>query len=916
MVRSIVRSILALGKSLLQAIVILAESLWYEFTAFTLVLVLCFLTPTWFASGIPGVVLLFGILFASLTLVNVRLFRVQVKLGAAQWSYRQSLLRFILECIAGCFVAGISVVVHTAIAELFGITSFVSTNYESSAQIASVLALGIVVGIPGYRFWRVTHRFHLLRVTEKILDRLDARYQEHLRLLLSVPDRTFPVEVAFAPLDFSPDNPSSPDQPTMLERPVQSEAIPFPALSASLRQPPPDQPLTFAEITNAQICQHFDESQRQMFIFSEAGGGKSAQLYLLANTLLVEARAQLCYLFKSAAKGGRRRKLSQMPMLPIILDLSVLDRNFGVTPHAADPVRDWQVVALVKIYGVRHRTARRWVAKGRITSLCDSLDDLNDPNAHFISMNTYLQRQQEQDHTASIVVCCREQTYQRYQSFMSQFMSENIRSMDNSQPGSLGDLWFTLSAVTLQSLSPTAVERELRNAGNASAIRSAIQHDSALIETLRSPMMLRLALSSMPASDFAVSPDTPGGEIDWPMRIVSRYISGLLNSASFPRAQAEVTLAWLGYQLREREKLVFHLEELQHDWLPSPASKSHYDVQIDRVRRSFITVTTLLFGIILPSAIAGALIMDNGVAIKAIIGSNLGISMNLIWPLYMMVGLLGGFGLASSIGHRINGSRTIELLKHLHPIADVHWRKLVSVTQVGIFALLAAAFIGGPLIGLSDTLLIGAGAGVATGLLIAWCGRLATERNHFPPPNRGLSNAIASSLVILLIMGLLGGCATLAVALFMILIVNLDVPHTLPIVLVGAVVVALIVAIIGLGTVLINGGGSVLRHRMLRRALGTSRIVPQDFVRFLDDVRATGLLRREGDGYSFLARSTVLRDYFAEDYKAHHLAGQQILLPPLSPYERLGKRIKRASQLLAPRRIAQSLWPRRQQVPR
>jgi MFS family permease len=883
---------------LVESIKVLAESLWYEAFTFTLVLTLGFVSPDiWFVPTLFGAILLFGVWFALLVFANVRLFPIYVSLGLKPWSYRASLLRYIIECIAGCLAAALGIVAHAIIADVFGIVSLVSGNYPNAALIASALAVGAIIGVPGYRFWRMTRRFHLLRVTEKMLIRLREYYTEHLNHPLMEPGSSFPVEVTFEPLEVVEASLPTTDQPTLPSQPAPPRAIMFPALSASLPQPSSERPLTPAEITHEQICQYFDESHRQLLLLSGSGGGKSAQLYLLANTLLAEALTELQHMFESAANGRRRKKLRDMPRLPVIMDLSVLDLNFGVTPHANDPVHDWQRVALVKIYGVRRRTARRWVAHGRITSLCDSLDVLEDRNAPLISINKYLRHQP----SAPIAVCCSEETYQGYLVKMSHIYENFINFQSDSQPGSP----LLLSSVTLKPLAPETVDRVLLNARNTDAIRNARQRDMAFAEALQSPMVLRLALDTSPREAVAAPLDATGSAVGWPVEIGRRYISGAPNAA--PGSQAHKTLTWLGNQLRDHQKLVFHLEEMQRDWLPSPASKDSFDVQIDRLRVFFITVTTLLFGIVFPPAVLWAIIHNNGAAIKQVLGSEPGLPIAFLIPLYVFFGLLGGFGLASSIGHRISDVEKIELLKHIHPIADAHRRKIIPVALVGIFILLTAVFIGGPAVVPSGAVLLGAGASLVIGLVIAWCGRLATERRHFPPPNRGLSNAIKSSLVIMFIMALLGGCVTFAGALLLILVVNLDVGHTLPVFLVGAVVVALVVAIIGLGTAFINGGSSVLRHRMLLRALQQSQFVPRKLVPFLNQLRASGLLRREGDGYSFPVRSAILRNAFAAEYVKHYAEGQKNLKPPKKWHTHLRDRVKRGSQVFAPSHIAKSL---------
>lgn len=908
------RSIRAFGVSLWRAIVDLAESLWYEGTSFALALVLSFLSPaTWVVISLFDATLVIAILLVMLLLVNIRLLRAQRALAKRPWSFRWSLRRCITECLAGCLATGLGVEGHTTLGRVFGIVPLVSVHYSDVALLTGAFVILVIFGVPGCRFWWITRRFHLLRVTEKILVRLDARYAEHLSHLLPAPDISFPVD---ASLTLSEAQQTVPASPTQLTQP---EPLAFPALSDLLPQPSPETSVTPAAVTHAQICGFFDESHRQMVIQSGSGGGKSTQLYLLAHTLLVEANATLNQLLQEAASGIRHTKLSKMPPLPIIMDLSVLD--IGLSAASEEHIRswqlrDWQREALVKVYGVRRRTARRWVAKGLITSLFDSLDVPNDQALYFGCIDTYLS---EHENT-SIVVCCSEEQYQSYLNYLNSHRSWRA---DDSQPDSLYGSRLPLPVVTLESLSPETVEQALRNAGNADAIRHEMQHDATLAKTLRSPMMLSLALAGASYAESGALSDATSSAVGWPMKICRQYVSGMLSAYSGNRSwspkQAEETMAWLGYRLKERQKRVFHLEEMQFSWLPSPLSEAVYDRQIIRLRVVFTIAATLLFGIAISHTVSlvyslsdGTVIIGGAPGTTAAVGSasTVGDISRIIF------GILGGFGVALGVGHKITMTKRIRLLKHIQPNADAHWRKVTIVALLGICALLTAAFIGGPVIVPSGVLLIGLSASMALGLLIAWCGRLATERNHFPRPNRGLYNAIRSSLVIIVILAFIGLVigSVIAMAALSLLVgigANLDLRFIAAMLVVCAGVFALTAAIFaGLSMGFSNGGGSVLRHFILRRALRKSRIVPRKFVPFLESLRGIGLLRREGDGYALVLRSAILRDYFAADYVMHYLTDQQLRVGRQPLHKRLAKPMLRASQAFAPRRISQAIQPR------
>lgn len=919
------RTIKALVVSLLRSLVELAESLWYETTAFALTLALSALSlGTWFVSSLFSAILLVAALLVILLIVNIRLLIILRALGKTPWSFRWSLRRCIAECIAGCLAAGLGIMGCSLLGGVFGVATLASGNDPHAALWGSALAIVVIFGVPGYRFWRITRRFHQLRVTEKILARLDARYAEHLSHLLPGPGISFPVEASLTRLMGQQGNLASPPQQT------PPDMIAFPALSASLPPPSPEVPPTHADVTLAQICEFFDVSRRQIIMTSGSGGGKSTQLYLLAHTLLVEAQTILNQLFQEVAKGAKRKKLSEMPPLPIVLDISILDIALSVESH--ERVRDWQRETLVKVYGVRRGTAKRWVTRGHITSLFDSLDvlepsesSLNDQSSYFGSIHRYLR---EHENT-SIVVCCGEAQYQSYLNYMTYLNEYASWRADDSQQGSLSGSELSLPVVVLQPLSPAAIEQALSTAGNAGNagnagsvgdIRRAMPHDEALTRLLRSPMMLSLALAGATDGEPELFSDAADSPVDWRERIGYRYATRMLSAfggrRSWSPPQAEATLAWLGYQLRKRKKHVFHLEELQFDWLPSPASKAIYDRQIRFLRVLFTIAATLLFGIAISRTVSLVYSLGGAEFIQgttetvgnaAVIGD----------VSRIIFGILGGFGVAISLGNKITRTRGIRLIKHIHPNADARWRKAPSIAMLGLCALLTAAFIGGPVIVPNGALLIGLSACVALGLLVAWCGRLATERNHFPRPNRGLSNAIKSSLALMAIFTLIGlavGSVIAMTALSVLVAIGaaIDLRFVAVMLLVCAGVLALTAAIFaGLSTGFSNGGGSVLRHVILRRALKKSRIVPPKFERFLDTLRETGLLRREGDGYAFELRSSILRDYFADYYEKRYLMNQQQLVAPLPRSKRLGRQLLRVGRVFAPRRIARAVQPRR-----
>jgi hypothetical protein len=389
------------------------------------------------------------------------------------------------------------------------------------------------------------------------------------------------------------------------------------------------------------------------------------------------------------------------------------------------------------------------------------------------------------------------------------------------------------------------------------------------------------------------------------MAVSRGYVRGLLGSGSNGSpGQAEKTLAWLGYQLRRRQKLVFHLEELQRDWLPSPFDIYRYRRSVRRMKALITLVAGLIFGAVVAWTVSMVFAIGNGQAVKALLGTGAGIG---IAPASMLIaGTVGGIGVGLGIAKTIRSGAEIKLLHHVYPTWGMQRRLVNLAAVIGVLAAIDSALIGGPGLVPVGALIIGLGAALGAGLLIAWCGRLPMEHSPFSPPNKGFPNSIKSALVTLLVFtvaGLLIGGLIVTTLLQPMIGMNRASHFVLSTIAIGAVVVALsLLAFVGLNVAFRNGGASVLQHILLRRALRQSQIVPPKLVQYLDALRARGLLRREGDGYSFILRSPILRDYFAAEYETTFAVEYARRLPPPPLHTRIGRRAMRILRSLAPKR--------------
>jgi hypothetical protein len=218
----------------------------------------------------------------------------------------------------------------------------------------------------------------------------------------------------------------------------------------------------------------------------------------------------------------------------------------------------------------------------------------------------------------------------------------------------------------------------------------------------------------------------------------------------------------------------------------------------------------------------------------------------------LRVGLMSGQLVGFTVGLLVGtgpGSRII-------PIEQLQWSwrdglitGLVAGLAVGLVAGLGFGLVAGLGVGLFGLLFVGLGAGFS-------------PRPNLRPtaPFEGVRIAARTALRV----GLSAGLAfALAAGLFAALVYGLVVG------LVGGPAIGLAV---GLAFALGNGGTSYLRHRVLCVLLRRDKLIPDDFLGFLNSADRRILLRRAGGGYLFVHR--LLQDHFFAKQDTQATSGQ------------------------------------------
>ena len=530
------------------------------------------------------------------------------------------------------------------------------------------------------------------------------------------------------------------------------------------------------------IHQIYQQANHELLILGAPGAGKSTLLYHLGRDLLMEAQSAhrpLPVVFPLASWSQRHRSLQEW-----------------MIEQLASPLYD----------RIPHRQSQQWFEHQQILPLLDGLDEVEEAArpACITAINTF----RRSFPLCLLVVCSRTQEY-----------------WDASQQERLQ----LYSAVEVQPLTVAQQEAVLQQAGRvAERLRVELARNEVLRELASSPLWLTLLLATVqhvPQPTFPLEPSNVEQEV------LGRYVARMCErKGDADRYPLEQTLHWLGFlagQLRQRNQVVFALEELQPDWL-SQRTRRGYD-----------------------------------------------------WSVGLLGGLLGGLG-TGLLGGLLGG--LVFVLKSNITLAERliwSWKKVGSGPLWKLLWVLLGGLSSGLGAGLRSGLLWGLGTGLVVGLFFVLFfvlvggleGKQAITRDT-SYAGKGLSHSARNGLLVVLFFGPLVG---LFFGLFVVLFFG-------PLVgLFFGLNVGLGAGLFGLEAGLFFGLGAALQHLTLRFWLARMDGLPWKAIAFLDDACERALLKRVGGTYRFFHQ--VGLEYFAdlEQQQTHLSSGRLATAQAVEP---------------------------------
>jgi DNA-binding SARP family transcriptional activator len=605
----------------------------------------------------------------------------------------------------------------------------------------------------------------------------------------------------------------------------------------------------------------FEQTGEALLILGEPGAGKTTLLLELCRELLDVAIHD-----------------STAPM-PVVFNLS----SWAAQQH---PLHIWLAEELTIRYDIPAHIAHIWVAQERVLPLLDGLDEVQstEQEACVDAINTY-----HQEHLIPLVVCARRADYMAL-----------TRKLALQQ------------AVIIQPLTDEQIASYVQAGGDTLAwLGETLQQDSEMRALASTPLMLNvMALACTQRTSSLITPAmSPQQQRE---ALFAAYIERVLNRRGartpYRPEQTMRWLRWLARQMLERNQSIFLIEQLQPEWLANKQQVRQY-VLIDRVGWGSMSAIGLLLGVALlfwalGNASAGiVLAVACGLMAGLVVGvfgsplatpepkvSRLRSSIVAALQGWLLVAPVTGLVAALCAGFVFNSTNAVAfgievgsvcgmngvfaglLLSHPH----LGPRRIVSIETVrwswGQFrSHVGRAVIIGGLIGAvlqfilpTNAHYVGIVEGVLMGLMFSiFAGIKGDVLEQQMYPNQGIRRSAHSALVT----GSIAALLTIIVAL-----VHISMRPALHVGLagllsdtlgeLGIVGMSLVLGMgMGLETAFARGGCAVFSHIALRFVLWRNRIMPWNYVRFLDYCAACILLRKIGGGYAFMHRT--LLEHFA-----------------------------------------------------
>lgn len=305
--------------------------------------------------------------------------------------------------------------------------------------------------------------------------------------------------------------------------------------------------------TSTSILQVYERADGKLLILGEPGAGKTTLLLRLAWELLNEA------------------EINPKKPLPVIVNLSTW-------ANTGSSLQDWLIEDVASTYNVPHALAAHGIEHNHLLPLLDGLDEVPDAmrSACIEAINTY-----KKNHLGSLVVCCRAKEYASLSSQLKLRAAVFVQPLQEQQ---IEDYFQSQE-----------IEEYYRTSGGSlSSIKEAYQSLKNLVKT---PLMLHMLMLTYNNSPRIVALSEQKSIQYDQKHLLEYYVNNRLEiyknkflidsteekDISRDQQERERTnknvdeklkqvrhqLTWLAQQMGRHNLKIFHIEQMQPDWLPA-----------------------------------------------------------------------------------------------------------------------------------------------------------------------------------------------------------------------------------------------------------------------------------------------------------------------------------------------------------
>jgi len=601
------------------------------------------------------------------------------------------------------------------------------------------------------------------------------------------------------------------------------------------------------------IVEQFDRLNGKLLILGDPGSGKTTTLLTLARDLLIRA------------------EMDDQHPIPVVLNLSSWSETQA-------PLAEWIVEELNGKYQVPRKVGQRWIAEDELLLLLDGLDEVA-----------------EEVRSACVTVI---NDYRGQHGFVDMVVCSRIKDYDT-----LTAQLKLNGAIVIQPLDEEQIVQYLNALGtDVAVVRELITRDAQLRELAHSPLMLSimvLAYRGKSSDDVPDFDDIDAQRNNLFEVYVDRMFERRVGQMPYTKPETLHYLRWLARQMTDNIASVFHIEDLQPNWLASKDRSKSFprDIKVFSGIHLAITWSIAWFVLHLISEAPN----DASILISTIVGTACGalyggmmsdrrlllgdnrtrwatliliapftiplplVTIALIvhgWdilPLAIIILLFGGFANVNlhslalkklgTLPDRIVFFETIRFYApRLRPSMLLDLVFFILLAPIFLFMFFPSQFM----VNIQMVIISLIFGGTLTfAFSYAFTGFTNGDVSLRIRPNQGFSITLRLMIRFVLYVGLFA--SLIPVALFLL---GVTLPNTL-----GAIVGSTFLLAIG-DTVLSNGGIPLMQHMWLRYQLEREGNIPRHLADFLDHASDLILMRKVGGGYIFIHR--YLLEYFAE----------------------------------------------------